>query len=177
MMRDRVARMASLPVFKIVIFGAWMLVPVICFLLVQLPGWHYTDQKLPIFWAIVFVVGVFWACSLLAMLFSSPHFDLGHQDLRSLGKIAAGMFFFSWMAAGSVGELAFGLLNCAADRSEGQEAVVKAIGHDWRTTIFRTEPPFGTFKCGQAMWNTAHEEGRRFFVHPGRLGAVWGEFR
>jgi hypothetical protein len=173
--------MASFPVFKIVLFVAWILVPLIGMLLLQLPGWIYADddRRLPLFWKhIDLIAGLCWAFYFLAMLLSSPHFDFKHQDVRSLGGIAFFMLFFSWVACGSIGGLVLGLFNCAADRSEGQEATIKDIKGEGREVTFRIEVPFpAAFTCGQGKMNRGYGAGRRFFVHPGRLGAVWGEFR
>lgn len=172
----------AFPVFKIALASVWLIVPLICFLLRQVPDWIYSDERtspLPFFWEhIAAIVALAWAAYFLVMLFSFGHFDYRHQDLRSLAKIAAGGIFWSWLASGGIGGLAFGLVNCACDSSEGQATTVKKVKEEPREVIFRIETPFpATFKCGLGLWNTGDVPGKRFFVYPGRLGVVWGEFR
>jgi hypothetical protein len=133
MMRNADARMSSLLV-SLALLLAWMVLPLVVMLLLQLPEWIYAegDHGTPFFWKhIDIIVALGWAVLFLLLALWSPDFHprerLKHGDFRSLGAAACFMLFFSWVAGGSIGGLAFGLVNCALDRSEGEETKIKDV--------------------------------------------------
>ena len=92
------------------------------------------------------------------------------------------LVFILWAALTGwiVGQLTLCLVNCVADPSEARLASISKIDRKERRVVDVTisEPyPGVTFCIQKNAWYEGEFAGKRFFVHMGRLGLVWGELR
>jgi hypothetical protein len=91
------------------------------------------------------------------------------------------LLFWAETAGGYAGGLAICLINCVGDSSEPQLASIAKIDRLGvrRMTIVTISAPWPgvVFPCPNEAWLRGEAAGKRFFVHKGRLGLLWGELR
>jgi len=91
------------------------------------------------------------------------------------------LLFWAAAAGGYAGGLAICLINCVGDSSEPQLASIAKIdrlGVRMTTIVTIAAPrPGVVFPCPNEAWVQGEAAGKRFFVHKGRLGLLWGELR
>ena len=79
----------------------------------------------------------------------------------------------------SVGHLALNIVNSVGDSSPGQAAEIAKVEWQHVGVLIRiAQPDAGAeFRCGKSKWQSVDTEGKRFHIHRGRLGLLWGELR
>jgi hypothetical protein len=151
----------------------WLGLPIFCAMVLEVVERNYILQEngRSALW-IAAAAGVWLLLSLLipgsvARLLHSP-------------KAILMLVFWAAMTGWSAGLLAIHLVNCAADSSEARPATIAKIDRTVRmvTVVTIADPSPGVvFSCPRAAWLEGEVAGKRFFVHTGRLGLLWGELR
>lgn len=148
----------------------WFGLPILCAIALQFFGSRYIAQDTGGFlWGVC--AGVLW----LAVALLMP--GLAAALLRS-PKMALGVLGWAALAGWYAGMLTILLVNCGGDGSVGRPATIAKIDRTKKqmTVVTIGEPYPGTvFRCPQATWLAGEAAGKRFFVHRGRLGLLWGE--
>ena len=175
--RPRDARFSGRPIaftlVRVALFVVWFGLPILCACTLEVLGRDYIlqDGRAWIVWAIVAALAWFLLTLLIpgiATVFRSP-------------KMTALLVFWASLTGWWTGLLAIRLVNCVADSSEPQQASIAKV--DWNTwrgmavvTISAPSPGIA-FPCPKETWRDGEAAGKRFFVHRGRLGLLWGELR
>ncbi len=152
-------------------FVGWFGLPILCAMALMFVGSRYILQESGgVLWGLC--TGVLW----LAVALLIP--GLGTALLPS-PKVALAFVFWAAVAGWYAGLLAIRVVNCAGDRSEALPAKIAKVDGSIRgmTVVTIGEPYPGTvFECPKEAWLSGEAAGKRFFVHRGRLGLLWGEF-
>jgi hypothetical protein len=163
----------ALTVLKGAFFIVWFGLPIFCASALQPFGRRYILQDGAgwVLWAIV--AGLAWFLLTLlipgiATVFRSP-------------KMTVLLVFWAALTGWWAGLLAIRLVNCAADSSEARQAsIAKVDWTAWRgmaVVTISAPSPGVAFPCPNEAWIEGEAAGKRFFVHKGRLGLLWGELR
>jgi hypothetical protein len=156
-----------------IFFVVWFGSPILCANAMEVIDRKYILQDGGgwVIWAIVAALAWFLLTLLIpgiATVFRSP-------------KMTIALVFWAALTGHWAGLLAIRLVNCAADSSEAQQAsIAKVDWTAWRqmaVVTISSPSPGVAFPCPNEAWREGEAEGKRFFVHKGRLGLLWGELR
>ncbi len=174
--RDRFASLdgslRDVTVARAALLLGWFAFPLVCAVALTFVGSRYILQETGwLLWGLG--TGGLWLAVTLVIL---P--GLAAALLRAPKEAFA---FVGWAALTGwyAGMLAIRLVDCVGDGSDASPAVIAKIGRAGRMTEVTIGEPYpGTaFSCPHTTWLAGEASGKRFFVHRGRLGLLWGELR
>jgi len=151
---------------------AWVLLPLVAAVfhaLVCGERWTVQESHHVLYW--MAAVGVAWAAPLIRMRAT----ELGGELVGKKWQVTAGLVVWTVCAGLMGGRLACEAVNCAFDRSPGEEVtitVVKRVQHSVRFRVASGEQAGLTFIAGNGIRLPP-----TVFLHRGRLGLYYCRYR